>query len=177
MVVDPQVTTTSAAGRQPLQQSRTLTNSATGLLGAGTTVAGQPRLVHFKNGPVDKTGVMIRHQDCPLFARQKPYSFAYAPGFIDVAFGATFTIRIGSCIDRVAQDGMNGDVGRLDPEDLSIGALVRKQQAFRLKPKPHLTSRPQFSELFKNGADSAGHGLIWMKNDLPSAFSPEKTNG
>src|SRR6266404_1164395 len=121
--------------------------------------------------------MVIRDQDCPLVLRQKPHSLADTSGFIDVAFTAAFTIRVSACIDRVAQDGVDGNIGGLDPKDLSILTLMRKGQSFGLKPNPHLTSRAQLRKLLEDGADCTGDGLIGMKDHLPFAFTPDESYG
>src|ERR1700756_6294 len=115
--------TTAAASGQPLQQGRAFSSRSRNLLGCRRSVTGQTPLIHFKSNPVDKAGMVIGNQDGPLLLRQKLYSLAHPSGLVDVAFTAAFTIRVGSCIDGVAQNRMNGNVGRLDPEDLSIRTL------------------------------------------------------
>ena len=52
---------------------------------------------------------------------------------------------------------------------------MRKQQTFRLKPKPHLASRAQLSELLEQRANRAGDGLIGMEDHLALAFAPEES--
>jgi hypothetical protein len=120
---------------------------------------------------------MVWDQDGPLILRQTPHPLTDAAGFIDVAFTTAFTISVGACIDWVAQHGVDGNVGGLDPEDLAVGPFVGKAQPLALKPKPRLAGRTQFGKLFKYRADRAGDGLIGMKDHLALALAPEQPDG
>ena len=70
---------------------------------------------------------------------------------------------------------MDGDVSGLNPKNLPTGTLVRKQQTFGLKPKPHLAGRAQFGKLLEHGADCARDGLIGMEDHLALAFAPKQS--
>ena len=72
LIVHSQMATTATASGQSLQQRRTFSNDASGLLGVGTAIGSQTGLVHFKGGPVNEAGMVIADENGPLVRRQKP---------------------------------------------------------------------------------------------------------
>src|SRR5438874_3153399 len=98
------------------------------------------------------------------------------PAFVDIPLSAGFTISVSSCIDWIGQYTMNRIISRFAPENLPIGAGVRKGQTFGLKPKPHPANGAQFGKLFEHAAHRSGHGLVGMKEDFAVGVTPNQTH-
>src|SRR5262249_22185588 len=63
--------------------------------------------------------------------------------------GASFTIGIGTSIDRVGHHPVDGGVARPAPSDLAVGAPGGQVEPVRVEPQERLTCAAEFATLSK----------------------------
>ena len=163
---------------QALQQRRTLSHSASALMGPGTGVGTEPCLVGQERRPIDKAGMVFRDKDSPLVDGQAAGPFPDSAVCIDVALASRFTVGVSASIHRIGQDVVDCGVGGRGPADRAVGTVSAGEgQVLGAEPEPDPPGRTVLGEGVEQGADGASNGFIGIEQHLPIGLAPEETDG
>src|ERR1700757_5055634 len=85
---------------------------------------------------------------------------------------------VGSSIDGVGQNLVDGVIAGLDPADLGVRAhLQRELVAWVAQPQPNASRRACLGKAREDGADGCDDGLIGVEQNLAISFAPHKAYG
>ncbi len=150
------------------------------LVGAGTVVGGQFRLVGLVGVPVDEPFVVAGDTHLPVLGCHGAASGLQRAVAGEVTLLAGPAVGVGAGVGGMAQHGVHPVVGRLDPGDLREAVtavadlLQRPPQALVLQPQPHPSRGPGQGELLEHRRDDGGHGLVRVPQDLPVLLTPDQ---
>src|SRR5437763_3617276 len=100
-----------------LQQRGAFSHRSSRLVWHRFGVGVEPRLVGFKGGPIDKTGMMVAEENGPLLGGQMPHPLPDRALRIDISFAASFTVGVSASIHRIGEDLVESMVGGSHPAD------------------------------------------------------------
>src|SRR5438094_5088773 len=121
--------------------------------------------------------MLLGDEDLPLGARQGSNPLLARASAIENRLLACFAIDIGTGIDRIGQDLVDGGVACFDPADLGTGMqLQRKLKPLGTKPEPNATCRSHLGKARKNIANGGNDSLIGMEADLTISLAPDEAD-
>ena len=107
-----------------------------------------------------------------------PDPFAPSARGVERHLRPRLAIDIGTRIDGVAQNLVDGVVARLDPANLRVRVhLQRELVGLVAEPQPHTARRAGLGEALEHGADGGDDGLVGMEAHLAVGLAPDEADG
>src|SRR5204863_744808 len=136
-IMRAQAASAMTADTNALQQCGPFSHDASHLMRSRASVRVETFLICLEGCPVDEPRVVFGNENAPLVHGKMTHAFFDCTLFIDITFAPALAISVSASIHRIGQYVMNRGVSRDDPTNLTMRAVLQREQgSFRAQPEP-----------------------------------------